>query len=825
MPFAVRAYIGFVAIAGTLIIAGSIQPWRLDQVIRNACYLMPLLVACGLKRGVRRGAGLMSGSYIILLLSLLEMNRPETITLGCIAVLAERLLERRPRGRFLELLFDFSAVAIAIDVAYTVYHNATVRRLDGSLLIAVLLASFTFFLLSSAAPAIFRALVESGSAFTLWRTGHLYALPYHLVGASSIWLMSRVTRYETWQAIGIVLGIAFLLYRSYRRHPGLWARIQGRQSGPTMDLYLRAIETLALVIEARDHSAHQHLRRVQSYALEIGRELKLSEPELQALRAAAVLHDIGKLAVPEYILSKPGRLTAEEFEKVKIHPIAGAEILSLMKFPFPVVPIVRAHHERWDGSGYPHGLRGEEIPIGARILSVVDCFDALVSDRNYRRALPVVKAMEQILSESGRGFDPEVVRVLGRRHVELERQIREGVKDQTGFWSWLRVECGEPATGLEWTPEGTAFDGDPASLQFLDWISAASREVEALRDLTTHLGNSLSLNQNLGVTAARLRQLVPHDTLVVYVRSGNRLAPSFQSGDHGHLFAVDGFSVGEGLSGWVAEHQKPICNGNPCLEPAYVRDPNSFTTLRSALVVPLPGSGGVAGVLALYSLTKDAFTQDSMRILLGISPKIGYVIENSLKYELAQSSADTDFLTELPNARALSLQLAQEVARAQRRGEPLTVVLCDLDGFKDVNDRYGHLEGNRVLKEIAAVLRRSCRSYDYVARMGGDEFVLLLPATGAEAVETKIAEIRQNCATATRRILADSAISLSAGIAVFPEDGKTAEELLAEADGRMYEDKRRRKRRAAKSTAADSLLPLANATGRALPELDAVGKG
>ncbi len=824
LPFAVRVYIGFVAIAGVLIVGGSIQPWRFDQIVRNACYLMPVLVACALRCGARRGTGLMSGTYVVLMLNLLELSRAETITLGSIAVLAEALLEQRLRQRLSELMFELAAVVIAIDVAYTVYFSVLIRRLDSSLLVATLSASVTFFALSSMAPAIFRALVEGSSLIASWRTGHLYALPYHLVGAGSIWLMSRVTRYETWQAIGIVLGIAFVLYRSYRRHPALWARVQG-QSGSTVDLYVRAIETLALVIEARDHASHQHLRRVQSYALEIGRELKLSEPELQALRAAAVLHDIGKLAVPEYILSKPGRLTAEEFEKVKIHPIAGAEILSLMKFPYPVVPIVAAHHERWDGAGYPHGLRGEDIPLGARILSVVDCFDALVSDRNYRRALPVEQAMSQIMADAGKGFDPEVVQVLNRRHVELERKIREGVKVESGFWSWLKVECGEPATGLEWMPGGTTFNGDPASLQFLDWITAASREVEAVRDLNSHLGNSLSLSQNLAATATRLRQLVPHDTLVVYVRSGNRLTPSFQSGEHGHVFGIDSFDVGEGLSGWVAEHQKPICNGNPSLEPAYVKDPNSFRTLRSALVVPLPGSGGVAGVLALYSLAKDAFSADSMRILLGITSKIGFVIENSLKYESAQNSAGTDFLTELPNARALSLHLAQEVSRAQRNRTPLAVVLCDLDGFKDVNDRYGHLEGNRILKEVANVLRHSCRSYDYVARMGGDEFVMILPDAEREEVEAKVAEIREGCARATRSILSEAAVSLSAGVAVFPADGRSAEELLAEADSRMYEDKRRRKERVvARESSVAGLLPLANATGEARPVLEQAGE-
>src|SRR5262249_42597864 len=156
-----------------------------------------------------------------------------------------------------------------------------------------------------------------------------------------------------------------------------------------------------LAIDAKDATTHEHVRRVQIYAVEIGRELGLEEGELDALRAAAVLHDIGKLAVPEQIISKPGRLTHEEIEKMKIHTIVGAEILEQVGFPYPVVPIVRAHHEKWDGSGYPHGLKGEEIPIGARILAAVDCLDALASERQYRRALPLDEAMAFVVRESG----------------------------------------------------------------------------------------------------------------------------------------------------------------------------------------------------------------------------------------------------------------------------------------------------------------------------------------------------------------------------------------------------------------------------------------
>ena len=143
--------------------------------------------------------------------------------------------------------------------------------------------------------------------------------------------------------------------------------------------------------------------------MEIGKELGLGGSALKALQAAALLHDIGKLAIPEHIISKPGKLTPEEFDKMKIHPIVGAEILQKVQFPYPAAPIVRSHHEKWNGAGYPDGLQGEQIPIGARILAAVDCLDAVATDRPYRRALPLEEAIEVVASEAGKSYDPKVV--------------------------------------------------------------------------------------------------------------------------------------------------------------------------------------------------------------------------------------------------------------------------------------------------------------------------------------------------------------------------------------------------------------------------------
>jgi len=553
---------------------------------------------------------------------------------------------------------------------------------------------------------------------------------------------------------------------------------------------------LALAIEAKDHNTHDHLQRVRVYALEIAKELGLSDAEIEALRAASLLHDIGKLAVPEHIINKPGRLTAEEFEKMKIHPVVGAEILKHVGFPYPVVPIVRSHHEKWNGSGYPDGLKGMEIPIGARILAAVDCLDALASDRQYRRALPLEQAMEHVARNSGIEFDPRVVEVLKRRYIELERLAQSTSDDplQPRLCTDVKVERGlEPSAGFERTAPQAA-NSEPGS--FLTSIAAARQEAQTLFELSHDLGNSLSLDETLSVLSVRLRKLVPYDSVAIYMCRGDILAPQYVSGDDFRLFSALEIPMGQGVSGWVAQHRKPIVNGNPSVESGYLNDETKFSTLRSALAVPLEGVAGVVGVLTLYKSERDAFTNDHLRVLLAIASKVGICIENALKFQQAESSATTDYLTGLPNARSLFLHLDRELARCKRTQTPLAVMVCDLDGFKQINDRFGHLEGNKVLRIFADFMKAVCREYDYVARMGGDEFVIVAPGLTPKAAEEKAAHLLSLAREAGRQVCGHNFLSLSIGCAFYPDAGSDAEQLLTEADRRMYSQKQAQHERA-----------------------------
>ena len=284
------------------------------------------------------------------------------------------------------------------------------------------------------------------------------------------------------------------------------------------------------------------------------------------------------------------------------------------------------------------------------------------------------------------------------------------------------------------------------------------------------------------------------------------------SGDNFRLLSSLSIKVGQGLCGWVAENRKPILNGNPEVEAGYVSDPEKFTTQRSALAVPLDGLNGVVGVLAMYRAERDAFTADHLRILLAISSKIALSIENALKYQQAESSAVTDYLTGLPNARSLYVHLARELSRCRRTGTSLAVMVCDLDNFKQINDLYGHREGDNLLKDFAAQIKAACRGYDYVARMGGDEFVLVAPGLSLEASGEKARRLNLLAADAGKKIAGRELIGLSVGTAFCPQDGSDVEPLLAEADRRMYAMKKLHHFEAAPDADANHTAPRALGT-------------
>ncbi len=804
LPRPAKIYILLLCSAAAAVAGYSLTRWTPTGSGKFLLYLACGILGSNLKVCLPGITGTLSINYFFILAAITDLNLPDTIAIACAGGVAQLFWGARQRPRNVQIVFTLASMVMSGAIPLAVYHWPLIANRISLQLFA---ASMAYFLCNTWLVAVIIALTEGKRCVRLWRENFFWTAPHYLVGGALAGLLHFWNRWAGSESGVLVFPTVYLLYHSYRLYLGRLGE-EKRHVGEVADLHLRTIRALALAIDARDGTTAGHLRRVQVYARELARELGLSESERRALDAAALLHDIGKLAVPEHIISKPGKLTPEEFEKMKVHPIVGAEILDSAQFPYPVVPLVQAHHEKWDGSGYPHGLKGEEIPMGARILAAVDCLDALASDRQYRRALPLDEAMLAVAAESGTSFDPRVVAVLKRRYVELEATARKQAPEGSRLSTAAHVEkvC-EPAAGLECsTPEPAV---DPPA--FMVSIAAAREEFQTLLELTNELlGNSLNVDDTLALLTSRLKAVIPHHGIAIYTVQGDRLITRYASGDDAALFSSLSIPLGEGISGWVTQNNKPIVNGNPSVEPGYLGDPTRFSVHRSAISVPLPGIAGVIGALTLYHRKPAAFTKDHLRILLAVSSKAGLTIENALRFVQAEQTAVTDALTGLPNVRSLFLRLDAALRTAREKGSKLAVLVADMDGFKQINDRFGHAHGNEVLERIGQVLREGCRGSDYVARMGGDEFVFLFPNAGRTGIEARLDQLNELVAEVGRRVCGMDSLRLSVGAAFFPDDGGDAEELLAAADARMYEMKRQHKAEGS----GDGLTQLAQALER-----------
>lgn len=655
--------------------------------------------------------------FVFIILALPRLGWMETLLMAGSAQMI-LITVRREHADSKRLLQSLAASGAAVLATQAVFHSPNLQRFEAPI----------------------RLMLCSGVCFLVLRLldmkrRDVWLFPYYPVAAAIAALFP---------VSAALPPLVYLTWRSYRLYERRFNQ-QRQHSRDASSLYLRTIETLTLVIEARDQPGSRNPRRVQVYCVEMAKALGLDETEVEALRAASLLYDIGKMAVPENIFLKPGPLTPDEYEKVKIHPAVGAEILDRVKFPYPVAPIVLAHHERWDGSGYPNGLRGEAIPIGARILSVADVFDALISPRHHRSALTVKEALAHMKSGSGHAYDPRVVALL-RDHYQ----------------QWDRLAAAEPQRG------------------FVASILSAQHEATVVMELTQKLGSSLDLNDTFAALKLALHALIPFETLVVWIEREGALAAQFITGDHLALLSTVRIPMGEGICGRVASNLKPALNGDATQDLAHLGLESNMIPFRFTLAAPID-SGAVRGALALYRTGNQEFTPEDARVVSALAPKIAMAVANGLRFQKTASQAATDALTGLPNASALFARM--------EAAPPPVLLICDLDGFKAVNDRFGHLTGNRLLEGLAAAFTKSCRSGDFVARMGGDEFVLLLDAMQPEELGARIVQFRDMARAVGREVCGEDLLDASFGAAVYPTNGSTSNELLAFADRQMYRRK------------------------------------
>jgi putative nucleotidyltransferase with HDIG domain len=645
VPTRARPFVYLVCTTGVVCMLLGLLPWHSSKSLLFPSYLLLTIVASALKTVLPGSEGTVSVNFVFFLVGICNMTISETLTLVAIATVVQCFWRAKKRLSFIHFAFNLSQLALAIIASYWTYTFLLQHVFHARVPLPLLVASIVYFLFNSIPVATVVALADNTSIFAKWRTGYSWTFPYYLIGAAIAGLIQFVNRMVGWEMSILVLPAVYVIYRSYCMHLGRWED-EKRHLEDLASLNMRTIETLALAIEAKDHTTGDHLQRVRVYAMELGKDLGLSPSELQALQAASVLHDIGKLAVPEHIISKPGKLTPEEFEKMKIHPIVGAEIVEQVRFPYPVAPIVRCHHEKWDGSGYPEGIAGEAIPIGARILSAVDCLDALASDRQYRRALPLDEAMAHVARDSGKAFDPRVVAALQARYIELEQLARsQAPEDRPHLSLDIKVERGAaPDAGFAASVPSAA----PAQ-------SSGSR----LIDVLSPTEEPLTLEETLSGMVLRLRNLVPFDALAMFALRGNVLLPRFVLGENMRQLSTLRINMGEGLAGWVAENGNYILNGNPTVEPG-LEGARRAVMLKSALAVPVSHGGRILGVLAVYALQPDSFTAEHLSVLQATAEQLAPLIEQSTEAErLRRSSGPADWRHQSGHVRRRATAEAQ----------------------------------------------------------------------------------------------------------------------------------------------------------------------
>jgi diguanylate cyclase (GGDEF)-like protein/putative nucleotidyltransferase with HDIG domain len=669
----------------------------------------------------------------------------------------------------------------------TGFDGATVGSIDVSplaLVASVVVMGVSYYVVNSFLITIFLSQVVNQPPVTFWKN-HLKLRTVNSVLGQILAVSIYFALCQFGFEFGLLLfPIAIVGFLAYRFHIRLLAQ-KTAEIEESSRIHLATVEALAIAIDARDQGGEDHVRRVQILALGLGESMALPLEDVKALRTAALLHDIGKLAIPDHILNKPSSLTPAEIEKMKIHPVVGAAILEKINFKNSVVATVRHHHEEWNGNGYPSKLKGEQIPVTARVLAIADAYDSIRGIRPYRLPLTKLGARRILLDEAGKKYDPKLVdiflRTLHLSEAEIEAQ-----------------GLGYSLDSNEYSENDHINTNSRLGSSYVEQIKSANREVFTLYELAKVFSSSLSLNETLKLFTTKIGELVPFDTCAIYVFDEMKKVAIAQyvEGENDDVRQGRIVNPGDGATGYVLQNQKPVQSINPSLD---------FTNIKSAEVLnytsmaslPLVVDGRLVGAVSLYSSDLESYEDEHMRLLETISTIAAEAISKALYHAETETKALTDPMTGLPNARSLQVQFDNELARARRNEKPFQVLMLDLDGFKLVNDTYGHKAGDSMLREVSRIMRGQLRDYDFLARYAGDEFVALIPETN----ETEIHELIHRIEEAVSRFVLPisegkvARVGVSVGCASFPRNGEAFDQLLIAADTAMYSTKALRKQK------------------------------
>jgi diguanylate cyclase (GGDEF)-like protein/putative nucleotidyltransferase with HDIG domain len=639
--------------------------------------------------------------------------------------------------------------------------------LNGFVLLKLFLLTGLYFVINTFGISIAVGLSQKVSPIQVWKENFLWTYPGYFfaicAAAGSTYLIKSPFGYFGF----LLLPPVYVVYYSYKLYlHKIHTEID--HINELNQLNERVISTLAMTIEAKDRYTHKHIERVREYALAIARELNVSGPELEAVRIGSMVHDIGKIAVPEFILQKPGKLTNEEFDRMKAHVNVGVKILAAVNFPFPVVDAVAAHHEHWNGNGYPKKLKGESIPLVGRIVCLADGFDALTSDRPYRKRMSYDDALALIRNQSGQVYDPSAVEALMRALPQVTPVI-------------------EDLNRQEWKSEEGSVKRTLIPQEALEEIAHASEEAVALSEIMLKPNITHDPKEVVDLLLEKVAQLIPVTSSAVFILNEETQEVKVES--HRGLFPelLEGLTmkIGEGISGWVVAHNEVALNEPAANDLARRVEPGKNLELNSTISVPLRAGGRGIGAITLYHTGYDIYDAQHQRLLNTLGDHASSALDTLLKLRSNQVLAQTDSLTELPNMRFLIQHLEEKL----KHEDPFTIMMIDLNGFKKINDTYGHLEGDRTLCKAAEILKESIRAEDIVGRYAGDEFIIVCHSRHPEDAAGIARRIEERFSGVF--LPGDDSVILSAsiGMAAFPGDGNDWRTLISIADRRMYKEK------------------------------------
>lgn len=798
-PPAAKAFILTVITAGVAVVPYAIFTCNFDRIGEIAIFVL-LGVLAGSKKislvpakdaqvADQSKMGSMSVAFAVTYGAILMFGPAAGALVGIASGLSACLYPKRLP--LYQAAFNTSNIALtALVSGYTfILSGGSPGNMElGTSVMPVVTSTLIYYLMNTFAVSTVIGLSSGSSPVHVWRESFLWTAPGFFAGSSCAIFLTAF--YDQLGLVLLLMPIPVLVYISYKtfmekREQDL-RHIEELRLGQEQlaKLYLATIESLAAAIDAKDTYTSEHISRVQSIAVKIATALGIPDSELEGIKTAALLHDIGKLGVPEHILLKPGKLSSDEYAKIQKHPSIGAKILDPVQFPWPVADMVRCHHEKWDGSGYPGALSGDEIPLGARILAIADVYDALTSKRSYREGWLHSQAVEHIINLADTHFDPVVVDAFVKVSDEIE-PLAQSSSESVG--PAVRGKACELSYEHQ-KVRGAAED-----------IARANHELMALFELSRTLSSTLNLQETLTLLTTKIKNVVQASSCVIFLKEPEEqglLKAAVAVGANGDYLSGAITVMGEGRTGGIAAGKEPWMGPYDPTDIILATTYTNWVELKSALIVPLRAEQEIIGTVNIYHSEEDAFTVDDLRVLNIVSEQAGMAVQNASLYEHTRESSIRDPLTGLHNSRFLFSNLEQEISRAQRNSHSLSVLSIDLDNFKLINDNFGHQFGDGVLKVVSDIFRQNVRDYDLVVRYSGDEFIIVLPETSpAEAAETtariKHAVAQYALSLPTSKL---APLGVSIGVASFPEDAGDVKTLLAKSDASMYEDKRARKR-------------------------------